>query len=79
MRRAHLLTVSEAAERLGLKEGTLRHWLRKRRLEKVQVGTRGVRIPEDVIEALIRKGTIRALDGSDDSLVAPVTRNDTRG
>jgi excisionase family DNA binding protein len=57
-----LLTVREAAERLALREGTIRAWLSRRRLPKVRLG-RAVRIPAEAVEALIFAGTIPAGDG----------------
>lgn len=57
-----LLTVREAADRLALREGTIRSWLSRRRLPKVRLG-RAVRIPSDAIEDLIRAGTIGIADG----------------
>jgi len=55
-----LLTIPEAAARLGLKEGTLRVWMRDRRVGRVVIGTRSVRIAESEVERLIRDGTVRA-------------------
>jgi len=53
-----MLTVSEAAKRLGLKEGTLRLWLSRRKLLAfVRLG-RAIRIPEKEIERLIAENTI---------------------
>jgi excisionase family DNA binding protein len=56
-----LLTVREAADRLALREGTIRAWLTRRWLPKVQLG-RAVRIPADAVEELVRLGTIPARD-----------------
>jgi excisionase family DNA binding protein len=61
--KAKLLTVAEAAERLALKESTVRAWLLARRLAKVRVGRRAVRIPVDAVERLIAAGTVPALEG----------------
>jgi excisionase family DNA binding protein len=58
--REKLLTVAEAAERLALKESTIRAWLLARRLVKVRVGRRAVRIPLDAVERLVAEGTIPA-------------------
>lgn len=54
-----LLTVREAAERLAIREGTLRFWLRNGKLTRVYLG-RSVRIPSLAIEDLIRAGTVPA-------------------
>jgi excisionase family DNA binding protein len=54
-----LLTLPEAAERLGLKEATLRFWVWQRKIEIVRVG-RAVRISEDVVRRLIERGTVPA-------------------
>jgi excisionase family DNA binding protein len=55
-----LLTLPEAAERLGLKVATLRFWVWQRRIEVVHVG-RAVRISDDVVKRLIERGTVPAL------------------
>jgi excisionase family DNA binding protein len=57
-----LLTVPEAAERLGLKPATLRFWLWTRKIESVKVG-RAVRLREDTIQQLIERGTVPARRG----------------
>jgi excisionase family DNA binding protein len=54
-----LLTLPEAAERLGLKVATLRFWVWQRKIEIVRVG-RAVRVREDVIKRLIERGTVPA-------------------
>jgi excisionase family DNA binding protein len=54
-----LLTVPEAASRLGLKPATVRFWIWTRKLAHVKVG-RAVRIREDTIQGLIEKGTVPA-------------------
>lgn len=56
-----LITVREAARRLGLRESTIRAWLQKKRLAKVKLG-RAVRIPETEIDRLVREGTVARLD-----------------
>ncbi len=48
----YLVTVREAAWRLGHREGTIRLWLRQGRLPRVKLG-RSVRIPSDAIDRLI--------------------------
>jgi excisionase family DNA binding protein len=56
-----LLTVCEAAERLGLKPATMRFWIWTRRIEHVKVG-RAVRVREEAILDLIERGTIPAYE-----------------
>jgi excisionase family DNA binding protein len=55
-----LLRVEEAAERLGLKQTTMRDWLWKRRIPFVRVGPRAIRIKESVIQSIIEMGTVPA-------------------
>jgi len=50
-----LVTVMEAAARLGLKEATIRRRILERRLPYVKVG-RAVRVPIEAIEDLIATG-----------------------
>lgn len=47
-----LLTVKQAADRLGLKPATIRRRILERRLTYVKLG-RAVRIPVEVVDALI--------------------------
>ena len=55
-----LLSVHETAERLGLKPGTIRAWLlRRKNLSFVRCG-RAVRIPAEVVERFIATNTVRA-------------------
>ena len=54
-----LLTLPQAAERLGLKVATLRFWVWQRKIEIVRVG-HAVRISEDVVKRLIERGTVPA-------------------
>lgn len=51
-----LLRVSEAAQLLNVREGTIRAWIFRRRLAYVRVGNRSVRIPLDALEGLIAEG-----------------------
>ena len=47
-----LLTVKEAAERLGLVEGTLRIWISRGRVTYHKIG-RAVRIPRSEVDRLL--------------------------
>jgi excisionase family DNA binding protein len=53
-----LLTTAQVAERLSLKESTIRAWLLARRISHVRVGRRAVRIPASEVERVITEGTI---------------------
>lgn len=57
-----LLTLQQAADRLGLKLATIRFWVWTRRIEHVKVG-RSVRIPDTVVTKLIEQGTVPARHG----------------
>jgi excisionase family DNA binding protein len=54
-----LLTVKQAAELLGLKVATIRAWLLRRKLPRVNCG-RAVRIPAEAVERFIQENTIPA-------------------
>jgi excisionase family DNA binding protein len=54
-----LLTVAEAAEALNLKISTVRAWLAKRTLPRVNCG-RAVRIPAEAIAQFIERNTVPA-------------------
>ena len=54
-----LLTVKQAAEALGLKVATIRVWIAKRRLPRVNCG-RAVRVPAEAIAEFIEHNTIPA-------------------
>jgi excisionase family DNA binding protein len=54
-----LLTVGEAAEALNLKVSTIRAWLLRRKLPRVNCG-RAVRIPAEAILKFIAENTIPA-------------------
>jgi excisionase family DNA binding protein len=58
-----LLTVHEVAERLNLRESTIRMWLLKRRLPRVRCG-RAVRVPAEAVERFIQENTISAREAS---------------
>jgi excisionase family DNA binding protein len=54
-----LLTVRETAELLNLRESTIRMWLLRRKLPRVNCG-RAVRIPTEAVEQFIERNTIPA-------------------
>lgn len=54
-----MLTVRETAQRLGLKDSTIRAWIAHRRIGIVRLG-RAVRIPVEEVERLVAEGTIPA-------------------
>ena len=56
-----LLTVVQAADRLGLRPATIRSWIWTRKIQYVKLG-RSVRLREDTIQEIIEAGTIPALD-----------------
>jgi excisionase family DNA binding protein len=55
----NLLTVAETAEALNLKASTVRAWIAKRKLPRVNCG-RAVRIPAEAIAEFIERNTIPA-------------------
>jgi excisionase family DNA binding protein len=54
-----LLTVAQCAEALGLKVSTVRAWLVKRKLPRVNCG-RAVRVPARAVTEFIERNTIPA-------------------
>jgi excisionase family DNA binding protein len=56
-----LLTVGEAAERLGTSVRFPRRLIAERRIDYVKIG-RHVRIPEAAVEQLIRLNTVKAAE-----------------
>jgi excisionase family DNA binding protein len=54
-----LLTVVEAAEALNLKPSTIRAWLLRRKLPRVNCG-RAVRVPVEAIAQFIERNTVPA-------------------
>ena len=58
---SQLLTVKQAADALGLKVATIRAWVSRRKLPRVNCG-RAVRIPSDAIAEFIERNTIPARD-----------------
>jgi excisionase family DNA binding protein len=59
-RNTKLISVKEAAERLAVRPGTVRLWLRLRRLPCVRVGARAIRVPADAVDELIERGFVPA-------------------
>jgi excisionase family DNA binding protein len=57
----NLLTVAETAEALNIKISTVRAWLLRRKLPRVNCG-RAVRIPAEAIAQFIQRNTIPAKD-----------------
>ena len=56
-----LLTIREAAQRLGLREKTLRRWVALRKIEYIKAGERAVRIPSSEIDRIIEVGRVPRL------------------
>lgn len=63
--RGRLLTCTEVAQELGLKEPTIRVWIARRKLPSVKLG-RSVRVPAEAVEDLIRASTIPAREDNRD-------------
>ena len=55
-----LLTVPEAAEYLGIRPWTLRHWISDRKIDVVKYGNGAVRIKRSVLERFVATCTIKA-------------------
>ena len=51
-----LITIREAAERLGLKESTIRKYILKRQIAYVKPSVRAVRIPIEESERILTAG-----------------------
>ena len=51
-----LLSVPQVAERLGLKESTIRRMILERRIDTVRPAIRAVRVPESAIKKIVRRG-----------------------
>jgi excisionase family DNA binding protein len=58
-----LLTVDQFAEALGLKPATVRQKVWRREIEFVRVG-RAIRFRPELVEKLIRHGTVPAIEES---------------
>ena len=51
-----LITIQEAANRLGLKESTIRKYILKRQIAYVKPSVRAVRIPIEELERILAAG-----------------------
>ncbi|MDE3040764.1 MAG: helix-turn-helix domain-containing protein [Nitrospirota bacterium] len=51
-----LLTVEDAAARLGLRVSTIRRMILERRIDTVRPSVRAVRIPESAIRRILERG-----------------------
>jgi len=51
-----LITIREAANRLGLKESTIRKYILKRQIAYVKPSVRAVRIPIEELERILNAG-----------------------
>ena len=58
---AHLLTVGEAADYLGISPGTLRNWLSMRRISYVKVG-RLTKLSQETLDRYIAERTVEAVN-----------------
>ena len=56
MKSERLLSVPQVAERLGLKESTIRKMIHEQRIDTVRPAIRAVRVPESAVEERIRRG-----------------------
>jgi len=57
-----LLSICEASELLAVKPATIRAWLLRRKLPRVNCG-RAVRIPAEAIAEFIERNTVPAKEG----------------
>lgn len=51
-----LLTVQQAAERLGLREATVRKLIFQRRIDTIRPSVRAVRVPESAVRKILEQG-----------------------
>jgi excisionase family DNA binding protein len=61
LERQGLLTVAQAAQMLGLQEGTVRDWILKRKISYLKLNGKAVRIRPEVIERLLAESEVPAL------------------
>jgi excisionase family DNA binding protein len=55
----NLMSIKEAALRLGLSEWTIRKWIYGKRLDSVKLG-RAVRVPSEAVDRMIASGLTKA-------------------
>jgi excisionase family DNA binding protein len=55
-----MLRVPEAAERLGIRNSTMRRWIMKRKIGYVRLAGRAIRIPAPEVEKLLEAGFVPA-------------------
>lgn len=60
MPKEEMLTVPEAAQFLGIRPWTMRHWIADRKIEIVKYGEGAVRIKRTVLERFVASSTIKA-------------------
>ena len=58
-----LLTVSMVAERLCLRESTVRKMILQRRIDVVRPSRRAVRVPEGAVATILKRGFRPAVSG----------------
>jgi excisionase family DNA binding protein len=58
-----LLTVTEAARMLGLKETTVRDWILRRKIDYLKLGAKAIRIRREVVERFLRLSEVNARPG----------------
>lgn len=57
-----LLTVRQVAERLALKESTIRRMILQRRIDTVRPAMRAVRVPESAVQRIVQEGFQPAME-----------------
>ena len=63
-----LITIREAATRLGLKESTIRKYILKRQIAYVKPSVRAVRIPIEELERILAVGLRPAIPQAEGAL-----------
>ncbi|MCS6263684.1 MAG: helix-turn-helix domain-containing protein [Nitrospira sp.] len=63
-----LITIREAANRLGLKESTIRKYILKRQIAYVKPSVRAVRIPIEELERILAVGLRPAIPQAEGAL-----------